>query len=139
MKRSALRRNLPPKRPAYHAEWLVGRDYCWRCKWREGMPSEVWPRRMETHELVRGPFRVKAFHLSYCWIRTCNECHAKHFASMPLARQLAYKRLNNREHYDRRAVNLLRRRSPGAITEVEVLVEVRKLKLAGYVPEGGAE
>ena len=138
MKRTRLRRN-PPQRPAYHAEWKAEHPFCWRCGWREGQWSEVWPRRLETHEMVRGPFRHKAFFLPYCWIRTCNVCHAEHFDLMPVVRQLAYKRLHDRKHYDRRAVNRLRRRTPSAITEYQVLAEVEKLKLAGYVPEGGNE
>jgi len=137
MKRSPLRRNLPPKRPAYHKAWLVGRNYCWNCGWRPGLWSNVWPRRLETHEMVRGPNRWKAFPDPRCWIRTCNLCHEEEFATMPIAKQLAIKKLVDPEHYSRIAVNLLRVRDEEAVSKNQVDAEIKKLERAGFRPKEG--
>ena len=120
MKRSPLRRRRPPQRPAYHAEWLVGRDYCWLCGWRSGEWSDEGPRKLGTHEIVRGYNRCKAFVEPSCWIRTCNVCHDRHLDGMAIENQLVIKAIRDPEHLDRLLVNLLRVQRPNAIAEKDV-------------------
>ena len=126
MKRSSLRRNLPPKRPAYHKAWLALHPRCWFCGTTDNL---------QTHEIARGAHRAKALQEPAAWVRTCGDCHRDWFDGMPVARQLAHKLIFDHEHYDRIAVNLLRHRAPGAVTEVEVFLEA--MDILRQKPEGG--
>jgi len=47
---------------------------------------------------------------------------------MPIVRQLALKKINDPENYDRVQVNRIRRRDDEAVSEGEVLLEVYELQ-----------
>ena len=85
----------------------------------------------QVHEIARGPARQKALKEPATWILTCLECHEKHLDGMPIVMQLAIKYLEDKSHYDAEAVNVLRGRAPGHITDDEVLVEVARIRDGG--------
>ena len=65
------------------------------------------------------------------WFAVCNECHLGEVDSIPIPRQLAYKAIHDLEHYDRVAVNRLRRRADDAVDEREVLEQVVAILMGG--------
>jgi len=97
--------------------WAERWGFCWRCNerglWALGS--------LQIHHFVRGSNRHKND------IRTmlllCERCHlGEHIGHYPLGLpgSLALKRKCDLENYDLAAVNRLRGRAPGAITEEEV-------------------
>lgn len=80
---------------------------------------------LQTHEICRGPFRAAATKEPAAWLRLCQVCHDD---LPPIVVQLAWKKIGDPEHYNRVAVNLLRKRQPEAITEAEVDEEVRRIQ-----------
>lgn len=90
---------------------------CWFC-WT------VYP--LETHEIARGVHRSKAVVEPTAWLRVCNRCHDT-VAGMTIAQQLAMKKVNDPENYDRVAVNRLRGRAAEAVTEADVDAEVERM------------
>ena len=103
-------------------EWDAAHDECMVCGWTWGMWTSDARRRLETHEIARGPARQAALKAPAAWLRLCNMCHDEmdSLRLWPIARQLAIKKLQDPEHYDRIKVNELRGRQPDAITEEEV-------------------
>ena len=76
----------------------------------------------DTHEIARGAYRKQAVKQRCAWLRLCRECHnaMDDYSEWPIARQLALKKLQDPQYYDRQAVNRLRGRHDNAITEGEV-------------------
>jgi hypothetical protein len=73
------------------------------------------------HEIARGPSRAAALDRPAAILRLCNACHEEvHAVPVPVACQLAIKKLSDPETYDRLEVNRLRHRAPESITEPEV-------------------
>ncbi len=91
-------------------EWAYRWDRCWRCG-RRG----VWKNGLEIHHFVRGCHR-QANDLA----TTSMLCCACHGSEPGLLEMLRLKRACDRAHYSLRRVNLLRNRSPLAITEADV-------------------
>lgn len=102
-------------------DWSWEHDTCMGCGYVAG--RSCGSRSMETHEIARGLARRPALTEPAAWLRLCGLCHAGVFAAMPIARQLAYKKLHDPYWYDRVAVNLLRGRQADAVTEDEVDAE----------------
>lgn len=94
---------------------------CWLCGRRT-----TFGRQLETHEIARGIHRSKAVCTPATWMRVCRQCHDT-LGSMSIAAQLALKKINDPEWYDRIVVNRIRGRADEAITENEVDEEVRRL------------
>jgi len=84
---------------------------CWICGTRRGL---------EIHHIARGVNRKRGRTVRANLFRTCRRCHAAILDAMPTARQLAIKRHNDPAGYNLVAVNRLRSRTDGAITEEEV-------------------
>lgn len=98
-------------------EWAWIHSTCFICG-RDGT---------DVHEIARGSHRAAAVAHPAAWLKLCRLCHRDAVAAMPVARQLAYKMVHDPEHYNRLAVNNLRRRAPNAISEQEVAAEVAHL------------
>ncbi len=103
-------------------EFAKAFNRCWLC----GSAGTEW-NPLETHEIARGNFRAKAVKEPAAWVRTCHACHRDRLDSMPIARQLGLKLVHDPSRYSRLAVNELRHRSPGAVSETDVAIEVAKL------------
>ena len=96
--------------------WGQQFDRCWCC----GQPADPAKcRHLETHEIARGVHRAKAVAAPAAWIRVCSLCHDT-VGSMSIVTQLAMKKINDPECYDRVAVNRMRGRADEAVTEAEV-------------------
>ena len=91
------------------AEW--SKMFCY-CMWPDCNKNSFSGTGLETHEIVGGNARGKALLEPGAWLRLCRE-HHESLPSKPnaeiLARLLAIKRYNDREHYDRLAVCRLAR------------------------------
>lgn len=99
-------------------EWIGNRSHCHRCEkmWYQLQCS------LETHEIVTRACNAKSPRELSTLLRLCGECHCDihDYSKWPIARQLALKKRQDPEHYDRQRVNVLRGRAPDAITEEEV-------------------
>ena len=82
---------------------------------------------LHIHHIARGVHRQQAREVRVNLIRACMWCHDAHLDAMPIARQLAIKKKNDPQFYDRVAVNLLRGRQPEAVTEDEVDCEFQEM------------
>ena len=102
--------------------WRHEQSVCWICGWPErcNTPMNV----LQVHEMARGPARAKAVLEPAAWFSACRSCHEGALAAMPIARQLAYKKMNDYPRYDRVIVNRLRGRADEAVTEDDVNVEL---------------
>lgn len=102
-------------------EWSDLQKRCWVCGWREGKYKSC-RFRLDTHEIARGPHRRRALREPSCWVRVCNVCHDEmdDYAIWPIARQLALKKMRDPGYCNCERVNLVRGRSPHAITEEDV-------------------
>lgn len=110
-KRRKLMNEVGPERRAYLAE----HPNCACC----GQPASC------VHEIASGPARDAALGERCAWLATCWDCNAYALpdkVKWPIERQLCVKAASDPEYYDRRRVNVLRGRSPEAISEVDVLV-----------------
>lgn len=100
-------------------------ERCWLC----GVKAEqTWPPRLEIHHIVRGSLRSRSRDKRSCLIRTCYSCHARNLDGMGVGMQLAIKKLNDPDGYDRLEVNQLRGRAPESIDESEVLRYIAVLR-----------
>ena len=87
--------------------------------------------RMDTHEIVRKSQASKSWGHRCNYLKiggslsSCN-CHEKHFSTMPLARQLAVKWLNDRKHFD--FEKWLEIRGRGDVEFIDVIREIQHLK-----------
>ena len=115
-------------------EWGDGFVRCFLCG---ALARNVWPPRLETHEIARGPAKEKSMSEPATWLRCCHRCHEDRLAAMPIPTQLALKRMNDPPHYDRIRVNVLRGRQPEAVGECEVLEEVARLTALAEASETG--
>lgn len=108
-------------------DWGKQHDACWFCGWpRSGMREGRF--RLETHEMLGGPLRHKSILEPACWVRGCNVCHPD-VQGTPLVFQLAVKKLNDPEHYDRLKVTLMKNpNAPEFVTEAEVDTQVEILQ-----------
>ena len=94
--------------------FLFEQGSCWICGQRA----------TDCHEMARGIHRRQAFMERICWFSSCNRCNVLSLDSagdFPLARQLAYKWIHDREYFDLLEFNALRGRAPEAITFTEVI------------------
>jgi len=117
--------HVPKPEPPHRKAWREAQKHCWLCG---TLAINTWPPKIECHEIARGVHREEAVEESCCWIATCQRCHEAHLDSMPIARQLALKKINDPENYDRVGVNRMRNRADEAVTEGEVMVEVCELQ-----------
>lgn len=101
------------------AGWVSAYKRCWICGDR--------PWTLDCHEISRGPARSAALREPAAWFATCRKCHMGPLDSMPVVRQLAYKKIHDPKHYDRVKVNRLRGRADNAITEDEVDQQVQEI------------
>jgi cytochrome c553 len=103
-------------------------DHCFACndKWKKDLSI---PFTLEVHEIARGPSRKQAVQERACWLLVCRRCHEElgDYSKWPLARQLALKLLQDREHFDLRKFNVIRGRAPNAITMREVNAQIVQL------------
>ena len=99
-----------------------------RDDYRYAFPSCQWcgSQATEVHEIARGPARQAALLERAAWLSLCRDCH-NIMGSMPVAAQLAIKRIADPMGYDRVAVNRLRGRSDNAITDGEVWQWCRRI------------
>lgn len=93
------------------AEFAYTFPECWLCGSKHGL---------EIHHVARGPARKAGLNVAANLIRCCSRCHAEYLDGMPVVSQLALVKANNPAAYDRAAVNLLRGRQAGAITEEDI-------------------
>jgi len=107
-------------------------DRCWLCGTRA---INTWPPRLAIHHLVRGVDREKAKHERCVLIRTCQRCHEARLDGMEIALQLAIKKHNDPEHFDRVRVNRLRNRADNAVSEGDVMLS--EIELVGRSDETG--
>jgi hypothetical protein len=114
-KRAAELRQVKKARDAFLAEFRS----CMMCQRKP--PTDV-------HEIARGASRGRAVLLRVTWLALCRDCHeeAGDYSKWPITKQLALKLLRDPEHYDRVAVNRIRRRADDAITEEEVRQHIRR-------------
>jgi hypothetical protein len=105
---------------------------CWLCG---TLAINTWPPKLQIHHIVRGSDREKAKNERCVLIRTCERCHSAHLDGMSVARQLALKKINDPEGYDRILVNRLRGRADDAVSEGEVIMEVYDLQAAAEATE----
>ena len=99
-------------------------DRCFLCGTKK---ENTWPG-LEIHHIVRGAGRKAAREERCVLIRTCQRCHQERLDGMDVVTQLAIKLITDPEGYARKAVNLLRRRAPEAITEDEVREKALELE-----------
>lgn len=101
---------------------------CWACRkaWRG---NTIW-RSLQTHEIARGVNRWRGLTDRAAMLRLCERCHQQmdDGAVWPVARQLALKKVCDPKWYDRVTVNVMRGRTPDAITEEEVDAYVQELQ-----------
>jgi hypothetical protein len=93
-----------------------------RDEYRESHPDCAWCGEAvasQLHEIARGPARDAALSVPAAWLHLCETCHPL-MDRLPVAAQLAIKRISDPTHYDRRAVNRLRGRDENAITDADV-------------------
>ena len=114
-KRSAVNRKTKPARDEYRAEF-------WLCQWCNASQAN------DLHEISRGAGRNASLSERAAWLHLCSDCH-RQMNWLPVAGQLAIKRLTDFEFYDRVKVNTLRGRAPESITESEVDLWVRRFGL----------
>jgi len=108
-------------------EWARTYLFCFACGRSSftgnSYDKDIGPWRFECHEIPRGVHRQRALKHPAAWLQLCQGlnggCHEE-MSGMPIAVQLALKKRADPEHYDREAVNRLRRRAPDAVTEAEV-------------------
>lgn len=79
------------------------------------------------HEISRGPARKDSLGVRAALLHLCPTDH-RQMDVLPVAGQLALKKLADPDGYDRVAVNRLRGRQPEAITEAEVEFWVTQFK-----------
>lgn len=115
-KRAAASRQNSSARKAFRAEF----PKCMICQRK---------RSEDVHEIARGASRAKAESVRQTWLAVCRACHEEldDYSVWPISRQLAVKRRCDPEWYDREMVNLLRNRSPEAISEREVDEQARDM------------
>jgi len=113
MKRTPLKRKTPMRKiskkhkaklkstATERSDWAMNFTRCWVCGWVPftPWPHSGWQSRLETHEITS-----RTMLLSH-YFRTCQWCHQEVIPGMDKAEQMAYKLLNDREHYDLAAVN----------------------------------
>lgn len=103
--------------------WDKSYGVCMLCMWKPGRrwPHPSWySRQLETHEIARGPVRVKAILEPSTFLRTCRWCHQEKLDTMPIAEQLAIKMVRDPIHYDRSRVLEIMGRADTAVTQDEV-------------------
>lgn len=113
----------PPVKPISRAKWGKQFSCCVICMWMPEL-GHRYTLATDTHEIARGPHRSKAKGDPAAWLRVCRECHEKYLPGMPIARQLAYKAIQDLENYNRVTVNRLRALPDDSVTEVDVLREL---------------
>ena len=102
-------------------------------QWRRDYLAEHWlcmtacgKRATECHEISRGVNRFASLTERCALLALCHDCHAE-VQGWPLVKQYALKCHVTPLEYDRVKLNRLRGRADDAITEEEVLEEMRKL------------
>lgn len=113
--------------------WASTFAKCWMCgvKDRFGLP-------LETHEIERrshGPRLRWAHRCNY--FRACRQCHEGPLATMPHAKQLAYKQLSDHRHYDLSLWLKIRDpdlRAPKRVTQEDVDAYLDSLGKDGHTP-----
>jgi len=113
------------------AEFAAAHPRCMLCGTQA---RQTWPPKICLHHIARGADRELAREERSCLIATCTKCHEARLDGMPVAVQLALKRLFDADGYDRQRVNSIRSahnlRGPqlDAIAEEEVDAECARLK-----------
>jgi hypothetical protein len=112
---------------AARVAWDESQCYCYLCGY-----SAASGRGLDTHHIASGAGRQKSLNVLASLLRLCtgfapigrlreaNDCHARLQGIPELAVPLALKFIADPEHYDLKLVNVLRGRSPGAVTQAEV-------------------
>ena len=115
LKRTKHNRAVQPLRDAYRAEFP-------KCQvpWCRAAATEL-------HELARGAGRKAALGVRAAWLHLCAFDH-RQMDVLPVAGQLALKKLSDPKGYSRRRVNELRGRQPDAITAREVRVWTKRFE-----------
>jgi len=95
------------------------------------MGCEEFSHTLEVHEIERRSHAAERWAQRCNYLLICRRCHVGKFATMPHARQLAYKFLFDREHFDLRAWLAIRDRelrAPLRVFDDEVLYHVQELE-----------
>lgn len=136
MKRSGpIRRKTPLRRSAFRRKpvaeypsaaqlrereaWAEQFNRCWICFCTARNVSVTGPG-LETHEIASRAQAPNRWAEKCNYFRSCPTCHREVLSWICEALQLAYKRMNDPENYDRVKVNLMRGRQTNAISESEV-------------------
>ena len=78
-----------------------------RDAWKKSMPqfcmwcgrANEWPG-LQIHEICRRSWASRSWGCTSNYLQLCESCHAGLFSTMPLARQLAVKKIKDPLHYD---------------------------------------
>lgn len=91
----------------YYADNKTDREQ-WRreqaqaCMW---CGTEGFPNGLEIHEMVPRSRASRSWAWRANYLLLCQKCHARHFASMPLAKQLAVKLTRDKANYNLAAIH----------------------------------
>lgn len=99
-------------------EFRLEYQFCWFCGW--GCVPDC-------HEIAKGTHRSAALSERYAWGAACSRCNQgplNDYRIWPISRQLAYKFLFDREHFDLEAFNKLRGRGDRAITMAQIIPHI---------------
>ncbi len=112
-------------------QWKREQTKCWMCGYNPNTwnPGADW-NWLEVHEIARGPARQAALKEPAAWVSTCARCHRGVLDSMPAVMQLAYKKLNDPENYDRVKVIKLKWWDDEAVSEAEVDAAIETIRKA---------
>lgn len=94
---------------------------CMRCGGRADF------RGLQVHEIERRSHAPRSWAHPCNYLLLCGTCHEGEFATMPHARQLAYKMIRDNDHYDLEAWLALGRRPSSYVTQDEVDQEVTEI------------
>lgn len=97
------------------------------CMWcgQEGFPNGL-----ETHEIVPRSRASRGWAHAANYLLLCGPCHTQHFASMPLAQQLAVKLFRDQTHFDLDVIYGILGQRPVTLGDIhEALQQLRLPKL----------
>lgn len=116
-------------------QWARETDASLKCRCMGCGRRSLW---LETHEIERKSHCPTRWANRCNYLRLCQECHAGPFATMPHARQLAYKLYWDKEHFDLGAWLRLRDvdlNAPDRVRMEEIAAELKDVREAFECPQ----
>jgi 5-methylcytosine-specific restriction endonuclease McrA len=121
------------KATAYQRSIAEARKAWANSQWQECMAcgaTPQWPP-LAVHEIERRSHAPATWAAECNFLLLCEPCHSGPFATMPHARQLAYKYLRDQDHFDLDAwlrLNDPALKAPNRVTMEEILAAVEEIR-----------